>query len=270
MGPLPRIQTVCLITSLGLWLCGGCATSKTETKKPDPNANSILTTGPEPELTSQQSADVWIALGRSLEEENKPEEARNAYLSALKKDSKRADAEIRLAILEDRRGKPKEADKHFAQALKLDPKNPEILCDRGYSLYQRNQLAESEEILKQVLTANPLHQRSHTNLALVLARRGDTAAALREFARAGCDTSDAHSNLALALAMQGKFEESKKEYVQALAAKPNSTVASKGLQATVAALAEKGDATAIATRAPKPAVSPTDPALMKTSAQKTN
>ncbi len=242
---------------------------KSEPKK-DQSTGSILSSGPEPKVTSVQSADVQIALGRSFEEEGKPEEARAAYLSALKKDPRRPDAELRLAILEDRKANAKEADRHFAQALKLEPKNPEILCDRGYSLYQRKLLNESEASLKAALAIDPLHQRSHNNLALVLAQRGDTQGALAEFAKGGCDASDAQANLALALAIQGKFEDSKKLYVKALAAKPASTVATKGLEATIAALAGKGDPTALATRvvkpeAPKAAVNPADPAILRTS-----
>jgi Tfp pilus assembly protein PilF len=244
--------------------------NKSETQKPEQATGTILTTGSKPKVTKQESADVWIALGRSFEEEGKAEEARSAYLSALKKDPKRADAELRLAILEERGGDARESERHFAQAMKLDPKNPEILCDRGYSLYQRKLLADAETTLKQALTINPLHQRSHNNLALVLARKGDTQAALREFTKAGCDNSDAHANLGLILAMEGHFDESKKEYVQALAAKPTSPVAAKGLQATITALAGEGDATALATRVvkpPTPAAKTNDSAIMRTSGQ---
>jgi Tfp pilus assembly protein PilF len=264
-----RIQTVLLATSLALGLNGGCASTAKKESKNEQSAGSILSTGPEPKVTNLQTADVQIALGRSFEEEGKPEEARAAYLSALKLNPKRADAELRLAILEDRKANAKEADRHFAQALKLEPRSPEIFCDQGYSFYQRNLLNESETALKAALALDPLHQRSHNNLGLVLARRGDTQGALQEFTKAGCDPSDARANLGLALAMDGKFDESKKLYVQALAAKPSSAPAMKGLQATIAALAGQGDALAIATRAAKPETpaSPADPAVMRTSGQ---
>jgi Tfp pilus assembly protein PilF len=267
-----RNQTVSLATLLALGLSGGCATTgqSESQKKAQQPSGSILTTEPSTKVTNQQSADVWIALGRSLEDEGKAAEARSAYLSAIKNDPKRADAEARIAILEDRAANPKEADRHFAQAIKLDPKNSEILCDRGYSLYQRNFLKDAETTLRQAIMLNPLHQRSHNNLALVLAHQGDTQGALQEFARAGCDKSDAFSNLALALAMQGKFDESKKLYVKALAEKPNSTNAAKGIEATVAALAGQGDPTAIATRVarpPTPTPNTNDPAIMRTSGQ---
>jgi Tfp pilus assembly protein PilF len=265
-------QTVSLATFLALGLSGGCASmGKPESKPKDQASGTIMTSDVNTKVTSQQSADVWIALGRSFEEEDKPAEARSAYLSAIKKDPKRADAEVRIAILEDRAANPKEADRHFAQAIKLDPKNPEILCDRGYGLYQRNELNDAEITLRQALTLSPLHQRSHNNLALVLAKRGDTPGALQEFARAGCDKSDSYANLGLAMAMQGKYDESKKLYVKALAEKPTSTNAAKGIEATVAALAGQGDPTAIATRVARPAATPTpnttDPALMRTSGQ---
>lgn len=263
-----RIPTICLATSLALGLAGGCASMGKPEAKKEPSGGSILTTGPEPKVTSLETADVQIAMGRSFEEEGKYEEAKAAYLSALKKNPKRADAELRLAILEDRKANPKEAEKHFAQAMKLEPKSPEIFCDRGYSHYQHNRLAEAENDLKAAIAIDPLHLRSHNNLALVLARRGDYAGALQEFTKAGCDNSDARANLGLALAMEGKFDESKKLYVQALAAKPTSEAAKKGLQATIVALAGEGDPRAIATRAPKPPTpaGPADPALMRTSA----
>jgi Tfp pilus assembly protein PilF len=268
--PSPRnLRAICLATSLALGLAGGCATTGKDTaeaqKKQD--SSSILSSGPSPKVTGRQSADVQIALGKTLEAEGKFDEAKAAYESALKKDSKRADAEIRLAILEDRKANSKEADRHYAKAMKLSPGNVEILCDRGYSLYQRRSLTEAEETLKAALAIDPLHQRSHNNLGLVLARRGETEAALGEFTKAGCDASDAQSNLGLVLAMEGKFEESKSHYVQALKAKPSSIAAKQGIQATVVALAGQGDPTAIASRVQN-TISPTskaDPSLMRTS-----
>jgi Tfp pilus assembly protein PilF len=271
--PSPRrIQTVCLTIGVTLGLLGGCAsTGKDKQDKKDQPSGTILSSGPQPKVTSQQSADVQIAMGQTLEEEGKTEEAKAAYLSAFKQDSRRADAALRLAILEERKANVKDADRYFAQALKLEPRSPEIHCDRGYCLYQRKQLDDAEKSLKAALAIDPLHQRSHNNLALVLVRKGDNEGALREFAKAGCDHSDALSNLGLALAMDGKFDESKKQYVQALKAKPTSTAASRGLQATIVALAGQGDPTAIATRVVKPPATPagpTDPAIMRTSVQR--
>src|SRR6185312_9257193 len=114
-----------MLISVALGLLGGCATSSSSRPK-EHASTSLLDSGPSPKVTSLQAADVQITLGRSLEDEGKFEEARPAYLAALKKDPKRADAEARLAILDDRKGDETAADRHFDRALKLEPKNPEI------------------------------------------------------------------------------------------------------------------------------------------------
>lgn len=203
-------------------------------------STSILNTGPSPKLNKRQSADVEIALGRSLEEAGNLADAETAYRNALTKDSKRADAEQRLAILADERGDQAEAERRFERALSLAPKNPEILCDRGYNLYLQRRWAEAEATLRKALAADPRHARSRSNLALVLAQQGDDDAALAEFIKAGCDPADARSNLALTQAMRGSLEEARKSYAEALAAKPRLAEARDGLRAVNLAAATSG------------------------------
>lgn len=183
------IRNALLLMFATLGLNPGCAQTSERTK--NHASASILDSGPSPKVTSRQAADIEFAVGRSAEEQGQFAEAEASYLTALAKDPKRADAEVRLAILRDRKGDTTGADKHFARALKLRPKDPEILCDQGYSLYLRRRWAESEASLKKALAVNPSHARSHSNLALIHARQGDNEKALAEFARAGCDPSDA-------------------------------------------------------------------------------
>jgi Tfp pilus assembly protein PilF len=260
-----RNRLVMMWIAVTLALSSGCASTRSAPK--EHASSSLLDSGPTPKVSNSQAADLQIALGRSMEDEGKFDEARPAYLAALKKDPKRADAEVRLAILDDRKGDTAAADLHFAKALKLQPKDPEILCDRGYSFYLRRRWAEAEASLKGALAIDPHHSRSHANLGLVLARQGDSAAALAEFARAGCDPSDARANLGLVLALEGRFEESRREYALALKAKPGSSVAQEGLRASATALTGKANARMIAANGkPSPSV---DPALQRTSAPST-
>lgn len=243
---------------VGLVLLGGC--QGTHRRGAKEHASSVLLdSGPQPQVSKRESADMHVALGRSIEEQGRPEEARAPYIQALKADPKRADAELRLAILDDMKGDQTGADRHFGRALKLKPKDPEILCDRGYSLYLRRRWSDSEACLKQALAIDPAHARSHTNLGLVLARRGDGPAALAEFARAGCDPADARSNLALVMALEGRLEDSRAEYAMALSAKPGSSPAKEGLRATGLILARHPEA-----RRPA-AGGQADPALVRTS-----
>ncbi len=248
------------------WAAGGCTHAQPRTK--EHASSALLDSGPQPKLNGRQAADVQYALGRSQEAEGHPAEAETAYLAALARDPKRADAQARLAILADQKGDAAGADKRFALALALAPNDPEILCDRGYNFYLHRRWAEAESALKRAIAARPDHARSHTNLALVLASQGDRDKALAEFARAGCDDADARSNLALVLAKEGHLPEAREEYARALAAKPASDPARQGLRVADKALARGSNLPALPRAyadsgkvAPKP-----DPALARTSA----
>ncbi len=214
---------------MAMGVVGGCGSFPG--RKPAPHASSaLLDSGPSARVTSKQTADMRLAIGRTHEESGKLDEAEAAYRSALTKDPKRAEIEGRLAIVLDRKGAASEADAHFARALKLDPKNPDLLCDRGYSQYLRGRSDDAEKSFRAALALAPNHPRSHTNLGLVLAARGESDKAMAEFSRAGTDPADSRSNLALALALGGKVDAARDQYAQALKDKPKSQAASEGLR----------------------------------------
>jgi Tfp pilus assembly protein PilF len=257
------IQNALLLIIVALGSLTGCASSSSSRSK-EHASTSLLESGPTPKVTSRQAADMQIEIGRSMEEEGKHEEARTSYIAALKKDPKRADAELRLAVLDDRKGDQAAADGHFERALKLEPRNPEILCDRGYSHYRRRRWSDAEESLKMALEIDPSHARSHANLGLVFGRQGDHDRALAEFAKAGCDPSDARANLGLIYALEGRFEDAKREYARALVTKPSSAIAKEGLKAAAVAATGGKEVRAIASNGK--AVKEVDPALLRTSA----
>ncbi|WP_435011133.1 tetratricopeptide repeat protein [Tundrisphaera lichenicola] len=255
-----RVHFLASMAVLGL--LAGCHPLATRSK--EHSSAALLDSGSRAEVTKRQAADIGVALGRSQEEEGKPAEAEAAYLSALERDPKRADAEARLAVLLDKRGDVKTADKHFARALKLAPKDPEILCDRGYSYYLRRRWADAEDCLKKAISLSPSHARSHTNLGLVLARQGNSDEALKEFALAGCDPADARANLGLVYSLEGRLEDARKEYKLALIAKPKSTLATEGLRAASVALAGQDQARSLADSKELPTKA--DPAVSRASA----
>ncbi len=233
---------------------------------------SLLDSGPTVKVTDKQTADVQFAMGRTNEEQDQLDQAESAYRAALSKAPKRGDIEARLAIVLDRKGKMVEADEHFARAIKLDPKNADLLCDRGYSYYLRGQGADAEKSLRAALVLDSGHARSHTNLGLVLAARGDADTAIAEFGRAGTDPADSRANLALALALGGQVADARDQYAQALKAKPTSTTAAEGLRVASSVLKASTiqptglpklpgeSASALASSAPR-----TDPAVVPTS-----
>jgi Tfp pilus assembly protein PilF len=184
---------------------------------------------PAPEPNAKQKAEMEMELGRSLEREGKLNEALKVYEEVAKKDSRRIDAQERMAIVNDQLGNFKEADKIYATALKREPKNFDLLCDRGYSFYLQDRDAEAESMLRQALAIDPHMARAHNNLGLVLAHNGKSDEALKEFSRGGCRESDARVNLAYCLMAQRDFSSAQKQLQLAMAADPQSDSPGRGL-----------------------------------------
>jgi Flp pilus assembly protein TadD len=235
LGRSPRVRALGFgLVAAALVLGAGCRGAG---RRGEHASSGLLNSGNPAKVSRRQAADVEVALGRTLQESGDLKAAEAAFRDALAKDPRRADAEARLAILAEERGDPKQAEEHFERALKLAPKDPDILCDRGYSLYLQRRWADAESCLRKALKEDPRHARGHNNLGLVLARQGDREGALAEFARAGCDRADAQSNLALVTAMEGRLDEARELYAAAAAAKPGSAPAREGLRASEVALA---------------------------------
>ena len=184
---------------------------------------------PAPEPSAKQKAEMEMELGRSLEREGKLDEALKVYEEVAKKDSRRIDAQERMAIVNDQLGNFKEADQIYAAALKREPKNAALLCDRGYSCYLQDRGAEAESTLRQAIAIDPHMARAHNNLGLVLAHNGKSDEALREFSRGGCRESDARVNLAYCLMAQRDFSAAQRQLQLAMAADPQSDAPGRGL-----------------------------------------
>ncbi|MFM7163556.1 MAG: tetratricopeptide repeat protein [Planctomycetaceae bacterium] len=193
-------------------------------------------------LSNQQVADMHLALGRTLEQQKEYERALDAYAKAAELDPHLAAAVWRQGVVFDKQGRVRESEACYRQALKLSPKDPDLLCDYGYSLYLQRRWAEAEGSLRKAVAEAPRHQRSHCNLGLVLAQTERTTEALAEFQQAGCDTSAAQANLGLVLAMNNRLPAAKAAYAQALAAKPKSVAARRGME-LIARVEQRGERT---------------------------
>lgn len=207
-------------------LLAGCQHSKPQGLGlfADSNARS-------PKLSKAQTADVQIALGRSLEKRGDIAGAVETYQEALKRDPQRVDAYLRLAILHDQQGKFKESAGYYNEALKADAGSAEIYSNAGYSCYLQHRYEDAERFLRRALELKPDDPLAHNNLALVLARTERFDEAFAEFRKGGCDDSQAHSNLGFVLAMNQCWVEAKNQYARALAINPSMQAARHDLKA---------------------------------------
>ena len=182
------------------------------------------------EITASQKADVEMTMGHSLEKSGELDRAVRVYSDVLKKDPRRADAHHRLAVLYDRKGECEKSEKHYRAAIKAAPRNAQLFCDFGYSCYLQQRWREAEASLRRSLSLDPKAKKAHSNLALVLARRGRLEEAVVEFRRAECSEAEARADLATVLMLEERWEEARGQFEAALAADPNSPSAAKGLE----------------------------------------
>ncbi len=157
------------------------------------------------------AADVHYGLGRSLEADGDLDRAMQAYRESIRRDARRADAPLRLAILLDRQGRFAESALLYEAALKASPGNAEVFCDRGYSLCLQGKDAEAEVALRQAIAKRPDLARAHNNLGLVLARAGRVDDALNEFRKAGCPEAEARLNLAFGLGEAHRLDDAQRQ-----------------------------------------------------------
>ncbi len=225
------------------------ATAGCRSRGPERENRSILGHRRGESVRPEQAADVQFALGRAAEKRGDLDTAQAAYTAATLRDPTRADALHRLAVVHDRKGEPLAAGPLYQRALKAGPGNPDLFCDRGYSLYLQGRYPEAERDLRQALAVEPKHARARVNLGLVLGRTGRDDEALASFIGGGCSAAEAQANLAFALALDRKFDAARDRYQLALAADGSSEAARSGL-AQVEALAAKADAGAGSTGDP--------------------
>lgn len=186
-------------------------------------------------ISDEQAADVQVALGRSLEMRHEPNQAIVAYLEAVRRDPKRDDAYMRLAILHDELGKFAESAEFYLKASRLRPDNFEMQSNWGYSLYLQRRWQDAEAHLRKAIELKPDYARAHNNLGLLLARTERPDEALAEFRRGGSDEAHARANLAFAFSVEGRLDEAGAVYEQALAINPSLEEARKGLEKSSAA-----------------------------------
>jgi tetratricopeptide (TPR) repeat protein len=228
-----RIQQGSIALALGAACVGGCQQFNRAPAMASLNPAADVGSS---KVTPRQAADVQIALGRTLEQRGEVGPASAAYEEAVKRDPKRTDALVRLAVLNDQQGKFRESAVWYRKALQSSPGNPDIFCNMGYSLYLQKRWTEAEMNLQQALALKPDHVRARNNLGLVLAHTERVDQALAEFRKTGSE-AEARTNLALALTMDQRWEEARAQYQAALAANPSAETAKNGLRQLDAVLA---------------------------------
>jgi Flp pilus assembly protein TadD len=156
-----------------------------------------------------------LALARLSERRGQTEQAEQLYRKMIERFPDNPLPYHRLGVMRSKAGKWEEAETFFQQALALDPSNPDVLADLGYLCYLRSMPEQAEEYLRRALEIEPNHTKSCNNLAILLGEQGHLEECLALLRRAGSE-AQAQSNLAFVLAQRGELDRAIEAYSRAL------------------------------------------------------
>jgi len=118
----------------------------------------------------------------SADQRSDREKATTEYVDSLQQDSDWPTANVNMGNLRSRQRRPDEAIAAYERALSLDPRFTGAYVNLADAYRQQGRDAEGEKLLRRGLTLLPRAPDLHHVLGLLLVRKGDKAAALKELA----------------------------------------------------------------------------------------
>jgi tetratricopeptide (TPR) repeat protein len=168
-------------------------------------------------------ARAWLSLAHVLEDQ-KPEEAIEAYKQAALLQSKDPEPHLAAGALLEKENRYADAEAEYRQALTIDPNSADALIGLA-NIYMRGQrVADAETYLRKLVALQPNNAAAHMQLGRVLALAGHNDAAVAELQEALTlepDNLALQRDLADLYNSTAKFAEAEKSYRSLLATHPN-------------------------------------------------
>jgi len=165
------------------------------------------------------NVELLNALGFSLFQQGKSQDAVAALEKALAVDPKHAKAHNNLALASIDIGELEVAEAHYRESLAIEVQ-PAVVNDLGFVLERQGLPDEAVELYREALALDPELVSARFNLAASLTRRGEFAAAEREFRAALAQDPDSrtHAGLGVVLWKQGRVDDALASLDAAIAA----------------------------------------------------
>jgi tetratricopeptide (TPR) repeat protein len=131
---------------------------------------------------------AWVGLGIGYEDQKKFSEAQKAFESALKADSKFAEAEYQLGVITELSGNPAAASQHYERALEMDPDHVSAMMKLGKLYLEAGQYERARDVLLKAESIAPQDRETEYDLALVYSKLGnheEAKAHMEKFQKAG-------------------------------------------------------------------------------------
>jgi Flp pilus assembly protein TadD len=171
-------------------------------------------------------AELHNALGWTLFQDGRPDEAVAEYQRAVELDPEQAKAHNNLALALVELGRLGEAAEHFRASLDLEPR-AEIHSDLGFVLARQGKVDDAQAEYAKALALDPDCPSAHFNLAVGAVQAGALGEAEAHYRKAlpGRPGAATHNGLGYVLARQGRDAEAIAEFRAAVAAEPTFTPA---------------------------------------------
>jgi tetratricopeptide (TPR) repeat protein len=175
-------------------------------------------------------AEILNALGWTLFQEGRTQEAVAEYERAVAADPRHAKSHNNLALALVELGRLDEAASHFRTSLELQPK-AEIWSDYGFTMARLGKRDEALAAYARALALDPACPSAHLNLAVVAIQTGNYADAEKHYRQAlpGRPTAETHNGLGYVLLRQGRTDEAFAEFRSAIEIDPSYTPAYNNL-----------------------------------------
>jgi len=139
---------------------------------------------PQVQKAEGRTAEEYHQLGRSLENKEKYEEARQAYLQALEKDPEMAKTHINLGMLYKRLRMYEKAEFHLSRALEIDPDLYGGYNNRGLLYTEMGKFEKALADYNKALQLKPDFSSALNNRGNLHVQMGNYKAAQEDFAKA--------------------------------------------------------------------------------------
>lgn len=148
--------------------------------------------------------------------------ARHSYELVLSKEPNNVEAIMGMARLNLKAQRLVEAEEGFKRALALKPKSTEVLSEIGNFYSDQQRWDKAVPILQECQRLEPHEKKFQYNLAVALAKSGQTKEALPHF-KESVPEGAAHYNVGRILIEQGKRQEAEEQFAIAIAKDPTLT-----------------------------------------------
>jgi tetratricopeptide (TPR) repeat protein len=176
-------------------------------------------------------ARAWLSLARVLEN-NKPDEAIEAYKQAAALEPKDLEPHLLAGLLLEKQNRFADAEQEYKLALAIDPDSTDALIGMANIFMRGQRLADADPILRKIIAMHPDDVSARMQLGRVLATLGkndDAIAELQAALKLDPGNSSVQRDLLDLCVQDKKYDEAEAQYRSLLAASPNDAELHHGL-----------------------------------------